>query len=276
MKKTYIIQVETEGKEEIIFMILTVDVGNTNITLGAYEGDVLQFISRLATDSSRTDDQYAIELTAVLRLHAVAPEGVESAVIGSVVPELTGTLYSAVHKLTGVPPLVVGSETETGLRVLLENPSQLGADLAAGAIGLIGKYELPAMAVDLGSATKMYVVDAEGGYHGGMIAPGVRISLDALASRCSQLPTVSLRAPSKAVCTETVEAIQSGSILGTASMIDGMIDRFSEEMGEMKTVVATGGLAKCIIPHCRRKVILDENLILDGLRIIYETCKNKD
>ncbi len=170
---------------------------------------------------------------------------------------------------------MVGPETETGLRVLLENPSQLGADLAAGAIGLIGKYELPAMAVDLGSATKMYVVDAEGGYHGGMIAPGVRISLDALASRCSQLPTVSLRAPGKAVCTETVEAIQSGVMLGTASMIDGMIDRFTEEMGEMKTVVATGGLAACIIPHCRRKILLDENLILDGLRVIYEACKNK-
>lgn len=167
-------------------------------------------------------------------------------------------------------PMVLQPGLKTGLNILIDNPAQLGADLAAGAVGASANYPLPAFVIDLGTATKIYAIDKNRGFRGCMIAPGIAISLKALTDTSSLLPTISLEPPKKACGTNSVESMQSGVILGTAAMIDGLLDRFTEELGEPQSILATGGLSSFIVPICRHKVQYDGNLILKGLKAIYK------
>ncbi len=251
-------------------MLLTVDMGNTNITIGAYEGDELRFVSRLSTIRGKTADQYAIEFNQIFRLNNASANSFSGSIISSVVPELTATVSQTVGLVTGTAPIVVGPGIKTGVNILIDNPAQLGSDLLVGAVAAIDKYPLPCFIVDLGTASKISVVGKDGSYRGGMIAPGVAVSLNALSSNASQLPYISLTAPKKAIGTNTVDCMQSGIIFGSAAMVDGMIQRFRDEVPDVASVVATGGFSNCIIEHCRENIIHDDTLLLHGLKVIYE------
>ncbi len=254
-------------------MLITIDIGNTNINIGVFQGDELTVSARLATERQKTDDQYAVDFTNIFVMHKIDFNDISGVVISSVVPEITEPVTSAVKKLTGKDALILSPGVKTGLNIMIDNPAQLGADLAAGAVGAVANYPLPAFIVDLGTATKICAIDENKGFRGCMIAPGVRISLKALTDTSSLLPAISLEPPKKACGTNTIESMQSGVVLGTASMIDGILDRFAEELGEPATIIATGGLSSFITPVCKREIIYDRNLILKGLKAIYE--KNK-
>lgn len=250
-------------------MLLTIDIGNTNINLGIFNGDELTMSARLATERQKTDDQYAVDLVNIFSVYGIKPADIEGAVISSVVPEITVHIKNAVKRLTGKKVIVLCPGVKTGLNIMIDNPAQLGADLAAGAVGAT-EYPLPAFVVDLGTATKIFAVDENKGFRGCMIAPGVAISVKALTDTSSLLPAISLEPPKKACGTNTIESMQSGIVLGTAAMIDGLLDRFAEELGEPKTIIATGGLSSFITPVCKREMIYDSDLILKGLKAIYE------
>ena len=250
-------------------MILTADIGNTNITLGVFQGDSLVFISRLATQRHRTAEQYAIELDAIFRLEGFSSD-FDGAIISSVVPELTSTFKYAIKKVTGCDSLIVAAGIKNGLKISTDNPKELGADLVAGAVGAISQYQLPCLVMDLGTATKISVIVEGGVFVGCTIAPGIGISLDALSLRTSQLPAIELSAPDHAIGTNTIECIRSGTVLGNAAMLDGMANRLEKALGkEIKTLVATGGLAKEIVACCEKDIIFNKDLVLQGLLAIY-------
>ncbi len=260
-------------------MILALDIGNTNITIGVYEGKRLRFVSRMATDRARMEDQYAIELRDILDIYGVKISDVEGSIISSVVPPLTTYIVRAVTRLTGTKPICVGPGTKTDLRICLPNPESLGADLIVGCVAAIEMYGCPCIILDMGTATTISVLDEEKNMLGGCIIPGVGISLDALTNRTAQLPSISLEAPEHVIGNNTVDSMRSGIIYGTASMIEGMCNRIEEELGTVCRVVATGGLAKEFIEHCSREIVYSDNLLLEGLRILYEKncglCKEK-
>ena len=251
-------------------MLLTMDIGNTNINIGLFDGDELTVSVKLATERQRTDDQYAMDFTNIFVMHKVDFNEISGVIISSVVPEITEAVKSAIKKLTGKDALILSPGVKTGLNILIDNPAQLGADLAAGAVGVVANYPLPAFIIDLGTATKICAVDKNKGFRGCMIAPGVQISLKALTDTSSLLPTISLEPPKKACGTNTVESMQSGVVLGTAAMIDGILDKFADELGEPATIVATGGLSYFLSPVCKREIVYDRHLILKGLKAIYE------
>ncbi len=251
-------------------MILTADIGNTNITLGVFENDELVFISRLATQRHRTAEQYAIELKAVFELEKLSTS-LDGAIISSVVPELTRIFKTAIEKVTGCTALIVAAGLKNGLKIATDNPKELGADLVAGAVGAVSQYELPCLVMDLGTATKISVIDEDGTFLGCTIAPGIGISLDALSLRTSQLPAIELSAPKHAIGTNTIECIRSGTVLGNAAMLDGMCDRLEKELGKpVKSLVATGGLGKEIVTCCNKNIIFNKDLVLQGLLTIYK------
>ena len=251
-------------------MLLTIDIGNSNITLGGFIGEDLQFMSRLYTDSRRTEDQYAVELLDILRLHNFDRNQVQDCAISSVVPELSRTFQKVCTRLFSVPPLLIGPGIKSGVKIGIDDPSQLGADLVAGAAAAMAKYPLPCIIIDLGTATTLSVIDQNGLFRGGTIGAGMGITLEALTSRTALLPHVSIERPKSVIGTNSIMSMQAGLVLGTAAMLDGLCDRIEEELGMPCTVVATGGLAHEMIPSCKRKLILDDNLLLDGLHLIYE------
>lgn len=250
-------------------MVLTIDIGNTNINLGLFQGDMLQMGVRLATERQKTEDQFAASFFQLFQMHNVVPKEIAGTIISSVVPEITSSVKHAIERLTAKKVLVLSPGVKTGLNILIDNPAQLGADLAAGAVGASAYYTLPAFVVDLGTATKIYAID-EKGFRGCMIAPGVAISLKALTDTSSLLPTISLEPPKKACGTNSIESMQSGVILGTAAMIDGLLDRFAAELGAPKTILSTGGLSAFITPVCRHEITYDADLVLKGLKKIYD------
>lgn len=254
-------------------MLLTLDIGNTNITIGGYKEEQLVFTARLATDSRRTADQYAIEIRDILDINGVEGKKISGAAICSVVPPVGTAIKAALKKLFGIEPLVLGPGVKTGLNIKIDNPAQLGADLAAGAVGSLAKYPTPTIIIDLGTATTISVLGQNGEFLGGVIAAGIRLTLEALTSRTAQLPAVSIEAPKNIIGTNTEDCMKSGLILGAASMLDGMIDRISTQLNCKPTVVATGGLAGQVVSFTQNEVIIDDNLLLDGLRLIYN--KNK-
>lgn len=254
-------------------MLLVIDAGNTNITVGAYEGSILKFTSRLATDHSATRDRIAVDLSSIFLLNGVETGSFSGAIISSVVPEITNALKDAVRKVTGKTPLLVGPGVKTGLNILTDNPAEVGADLVAGAVAAKAKYPLPAIVVDLGTATKVIALDKNGAFRGCSIAPGVVISLNALTNGASQLSNISMNKPDHAIGTNTVDSMTAGLIFGTVDMLDGMCDRFTAELNDpVKTIVATGGLCH-IAEGCRHEMVIDQDLLLDGLKLIYQ--KNK-
>ena len=251
-------------------MLLTTDIGNSNITLGVFDGDDLIISSRLATQRERTEDQYAVELLNIFSLNKTDPKSVDGAIISSVVPELNKAITSAVKSVTGCDALVLGPGVKTGLNIVTDSHSQVGADLVASSVGAISKYELPCFVIDLGTATKIILIDENATFRGCTISAGVKISLNALASKTSQLPAISLKTPEKAIGTNTVDCMFSGTVLGTAAMLDGLCERMEKEFGKpIKTTVATGGLSREIVKSCYRDIIYDKNLLLDGLKTIY-------
>lgn len=249
-------------------MLLVMDIGNTCITLGVFRDEDLALTARLATDRNRTEDQYAVELHALLRMNELAAQEFDGAIIGSVVPSLNHTLCRAIETVIGIWPMVVGSGVKTGLNIKIDDPATAGSDLVCGAVAAAAKYPLPCVIFDLGTATTTAVVNEKGEFIGGSITAGIGISLDALAGRTSQLPHVSLKKPAKVVGSSTEEAMKSGLIYGTAAMMDGMADRIEQELGRPATLIATGGRAAEVVPYCRRTLILDEHLLLHGLRLI--------
>ena len=255
-------------------MLLTIDIGNTNITIGVYNRDKLAFISRLATDRSRTPDQYAIEFRQIFDLYNTPCNSFSGGAISSVVPELSSTISEAVEKITGKKPMILGPGIKTGMNILIDNPAQLGADLLAGCVGAAALYPLPCLVIDLGTASKISVIDKNGSFCGCTITPGIGISLDALSARTSQLPSISLKTPAKAIGKNTIDSMQSGTVFGYASMIDGLCEKLENELGEkVVTTVATGGLAKDLIKSCKREIIFNRELILYGLKVLYERNK---
>lgn len=251
-------------------MLLTIDIGNTNITLGVYDGDELRFTSRLATDMKRTSDQYAIEIKDMLSLHEVKRADVDGAIIGSVVPVVTAMMTQAVSLLFGIEALVLGPGVKTGLNILIDNPAQLGADLVAGSVAAKARYPLPNAVCDLGTASTIFVLDAKGNMIGGVIYPGVRTSMDALVAKTALLQQVSFDAPDKVIGKNTIDCMQSGVVYGAAALLDGMMDRIEKEVGQPITSIATGGYAQRIIKNCVRDFEYAENLVLDGLKMIWD------
>lgn len=254
-------------------MLLTIDVGNTNISTGVYENDKLLFVTRLATDRAKTPDQYAVEFKNIFSLY-ISKFTFTGAAISCVVPELSKTIFEAAKIITGVEPLVLIPGIKTGMNILIDNPAQVGADLVAGCVGAAALYKLPCLVIDLGTATKICLIDKNGAFRGCTISPGIGISLDALSARTSQLPAISLNTPSHAIGTNTIDSMQAGIVYGTAAMIDGLCAKIENEHGEkIKTVVATGGLSSDIIKSCSQNIIHNSELVLYGLKIIFN--KNK-
>ena len=231
------------------------------------------FIERLATVKTKTELEYAIDIKVVLELYGISREDIKGGIICSVVPQITSIVRLAAEKVLRRQILVVGPGIKTGLNILMDNPAQLGSDLVAGAVAGINEYPLPLIILDMGTATTICVIDEKKNYIGGMILPGVMVSLNSLTAHAAQLQGISLEPPRQMIGKNTIDCMKSGIINGNAAVVDGMIDRIEEEIGKKATAVATGGLAKAIVPYCRRKVILDDNLLLKGLLIIYN--KNK-
>lgn len=250
-------------------MILTVDIGNTNILMGGFEGDELRFVARISTDASKTADEYAGKILSTLMLHGVEKSEIKGAVISSVVPPLSPIVSRAISFIYGVEPKIVGPGIKTGINIHCDNPSSVGADLICDCVAAHYIYGSPALIIDMGTATKMMVVNSKGAFIGVSIIPGVMMGMKALSQNTAQLPQVSLDAPPAVIAKNTADCMKSGVVYGNAAMVDGMIDRINEEMGEELPVYATGGFANVIVPHCRHKINLDENLLLKGLNIIY-------
>lgn len=253
-------------------MILVSDIGNTNTVFGVFDGDSLVLESRIDTDRNRMADQYSVIMKQVFDLYKVDRSEIDGAVISSVVPPVGDQLKISVQKLFGVTPLMVGAGVKTGLNIRIDDPSTLGADLACGAAAAKELYPLPCIVIDLGTATKVFAVDKTGAMIGGIIAPGVRISLEALARGAASLPMISLDGHSPVIGTNTVDCMRSGVLYGHAGMLDSFIDRFQEQLGEA-TVVATGGFIHVLKDYCKHEFIVNPQLVMDGMRIIYH--KNK-
>lgn len=256
-------------------MILTIDIGNTNIVLGGFEGEKLEFISRISTDSHKTACEYAVILKSILSLYEVDKSIISGAVISSVVPPLTNAVISAIQMAYSVTPIVVGPGIKTGINLLADNPSQVGADLICACVAGYNLYSAPVVVIDMGTATKILYIDEKASFTGVSIIPGVEISLKALAGGTAQLPQISLDPPERVLGRNTIDCMRSGIIYGNASMIDGMIDRIESETGCKPALVATGGLSKAIIPYCKHDIVLDDHLLLKGLNIIYHKNKQK-
>ena len=254
-------------------MLLAIDIGNTNIVIGCIQNDEIVFKARIATDHTRTSDQYGVEIKTMLEAFDIKREDISDCIISSVVPPVFNSVCTGVIKVIGKQPMVVGPGLKTGLDIHVDTPSQVGSDRIVIAVAALAEYKAPLILMDLGTATTVEVVEPPRTYVGGVIFPGVRISLDALTSRAAQLPGISLDKPKQVIGRNTVDCMRSGMMYGTAAMLDGVIERIEEELGHKATLIATGGMAQFITPLCKRKIILEKDLLLKGLNIIYK--KNK-
>lgn len=254
-------------------MILAIDVGNTNIVLGGIVDDQQVFSARLSSDRNKTADQYALDIQGILTMHKVRIEAIEGGILSSVVPYLQTVIPNAVKLLTGVDLLVVGPGIKTGLSIRMDNPASVGSDLIVAAVAARAKYKAPIAIVDMGTATTLSVVAKNGNYIGGMIIPGLWTSMNALSAHAAQLPYIDLNGPAKLLGTNTVDCMRSGALIGTAAMLDGLIDRLEDELGESVSPVLTGGVSPLIVPYCRHAFHLEPDILIDGLRILYS--KNK-
>ncbi len=254
-------------------MLLAIDIGNTNIVIGCIQNDEILFEARIATDRTRTSDQYGVEIMTMLQAFGVRKEDLSDCIISSVVPPVFNSVRTGVIKVIGKQPIVVGPGLKTGLNIQVDVPSQVGSDRIVIAVAALAEYEAPLILMDLGTATTIEVVEPGNVYMGGVIIPGVKVSVDALTSRAAQLPGISLDQPKSVIGKNTVDCMRSGIMYGTAGMIDGIIDRMEEELGHKSTLVATGGMAQFVTPLCKHEIILERDLLLKGLNILYK--KNK-
>ena len=250
-------------------MVLTIDIGNSNIMLGGFEGDELAFVVRISTEINKTADEYASKILGVLAVHSVVKRNINGAILSSVVPPLNSTVKEAVRTIWGIDSLMVGPGIKTGLNIDCDSPASVGADLICACVAVRNLYGSPALIVDMGTATKMTVVNGRGAFVGVSIIPGVLMGLNSLSEHTAQLPRVELEAPRSVIGKNTSDSMRSGVIFGNASMIDGMIDRICEEMGAELPIYATGGVAPLIVPHCKHEIKTDAHLVLKGLNILY-------
>ena len=250
-------------------MLLAIDVGNTNIVIGVIEGNDILFKGRLHTNINATTDEYAIKLHSFLQLHGLTDK-IDGAIISSVVPPLIRSLKKAVKLVTNLNALVVGPGVKTGLSIKIDDPSQLGADMVVCAVAAKEKYPCPIIIFDLGTATTGSVIDKDGNFIGAVITSGVKTSLNALANGTALLPLIEISAPKKVIGTNSIDSMRSGAVIGTAAMIDGFVDRFESELGEKATVIITGGIGSQVFRHCSHEIIHDSNLLIDGLKVIYD------
>ena len=251
-------------------MLLAIDIGNTNITLGLYDGDTLGPRWRLATDHDRMPDEYGILLVNLFQHAGVGARDVGAIAMASVVPPLTGTFEQACERYLGRAPLVVDAGVKTGVRIRYDDPKQVGADRVVDAAAVHKLYGGPACSVDFGTATTFDAISAEGDYLGGAIAPGIGIAAEALSQRTAKLPKVDLHRPPAAIGRNTVHSIQSGLVFGYVGLVEGMVARFRAELGPKMKVIGTGGLAEVIAKETKVIEILAPWLTLDGLKIVWE------
>jgi type III pantothenate kinase len=254
-------------------MLLAIDIGNTNIVVGCIEDDKIVCEARIATDRSRTSDQYGVEIKNMLEAYGVRLDRVEDCIISSVVPPVFNAVRSGVYKITERKPMVVGHGLKTGLDIRLDNPSQVGSDRIVVAVAALAKRQAPLILIDMGTATTVEVIEPKNRYMGGVIMPGARTSLDALTRSTAQLPAINMDKPGSIIAKNTVDSMRSGIMYGTAAQLDGVLDRIEEELGHPSTIIATGGVAPYIIPLCRHKIALERDLLLRGLNVIYRMNK---
>lgn len=251
-------------------MILAIDIGNTNIVIGCIEDEDVLFVERVSTDTSKTELEYVVQLRTLLELYNINHEAINGCIIASVVPPLNNIIKAAIKKLLKEEPILVGPGVKTGLNILMDNPAQVGADLIVNAVAGLKYYGAPLIMIDMGTATTLSVVDSNRNYIGGMIIPGVKVSLDSLVNRTSQLPRISLEPPKKIIGRNTIDCMKSGIVIGQAAQMDGLIDRVWDELGVEAPIVATGGLSGSIVPYCKHDIIYDNELTLKGLGEIYK------
>ena len=255
-------------------MILAIDIGNTNIVLGGFENSDLQFVVRISTHASKTEDEYASKIQSILSMHSVRQNSVEGAIVSSVVPPLNPVIKKALKLVYNIDALMVEPGIKTGVNLKCDDPSSVGSDLICACVATSNIYKCPSLVVDMGTATKILLLDENGAFVGASIIAGVNMGLTSLSKGTAQLPQVNLEAPKSVSGKNTIDCMKSGVVYGNASMIDGMIDRFCEEWGDSLPVYATGGLANVIIPHCKHQITIDENLLLKGLNILYNKNNN--
>ena len=254
-------------------MLLAIDIGNSNISVGLFSKErKLHFLASIDTDSRKTSDQISIDLMNIFSLYGFRLKDVSGAIFSSVVPPMNFMMEKALTRLLGKPPMVVGAGIKTGLNIRMEfNSQQLGADIVANAVSALEKYPVPIIMIDMGTATIISYISEKRTYEGGLMFPGVRLSLDALSHHTAQLPNISLEHPRQLIGKNTEDCMRSGIVYGTAGMLDGIIDRIRETIpGETPTIVATGSNAPVIVRYCRNKVLYDKYLLMEGLWDIYQ------
>ncbi|NLY66510.1 MAG: type III pantothenate kinase [Tissierellia bacterium] len=257
-------------------MLLAIDVGNTHIVFGIYEGEKLLNYWRLSTDKNKTEDEYGLLFEQIFRYNQISMKDVEDVIISTVVPTLMTTLSSMSEKYFNKKPLIVGPGIKTGMNIKYENPKELGADRIVNAVAAYEKYGGPLIIVDFGTAITFCVISKEGDYLGGVIAPGIRISSEALFMKAAKLPKVELVKPKNVIGKNTVNSIQAGLIYGYVGLVDFILERIIDELkdqGQVKRIVATGGLANLIASESKYIDKVDPLLTLEGLRIIYDRNK---
>jgi len=250
-------------------MLLAIDIGNTHIKFGLFDGQTLAQKFRLVTERQRTEDEYAVLVLQILTQRGVAAETVDAAIVASVVPQLTDVIVTVVRRLFAREPLIVGPGLKTGMPVLYDSPREVGPDRIADAVAAFERVRGPTIVVDFGTATTFNCVSAKGEYLGGVIVAGVQIGLDALLSAAAKLSRVELQEPPHVLGRNTTHALQSGAIHGSAALVDGLVERLEKELGISCTVVATGGMAKVIARHSTRVTQVEPDLTLEGLRILH-------
>ena len=251
-------------------MVLAFDIGNTHMLFGGFDENGILFTELISTNRQSTDLEYVTVMKTALAVHGLDGKVIDGAIISSVVPSATVTIRNAIERFFHVTPIIVGPGVKSGLKIKIDNPAQLGADLVVCAVGGIREYAVPQINIYMGTATTISLIDEEKNFLGTVISAGMGVSTDALSERTSQLPSIAVEAPKKVVGTNTVDSMRSGLVFYNASAIDGMIDRIEEEYGKPCTIVATGRYAKNILPYCKRKITHDPDLILKGLMEIYK------
>jgi type III pantothenate kinase len=251
-------------------MLLAVDIGNTNVTLGVFDGNKLHATYRLATHVSQMPDEYAVYIMNLLRHRAIDIANIKEGAISCVVPPLLSTFNELFQRYFNIAPLVVEPGIKTGIRIRMDNPREVGGDRIANAAGAISLYKGPIIVVALGTATVFDTISKDKEYLGGAVAPGIAIAAEALYTRTAALPRVEMVRPKKAIGTNTIAAMQSGIILGYAGLIDGVVARIQEELGEKATVVATGGYASLMAKEARSINKVNPNLTLIGIKVIHD------
>ena len=255
-------------------MILAIDVGNTNIVVALFDGEELKNSWRISTDKNKTSDEIGITLCQLTEHSGISAEQIEDVIISSVVPPIMHSLCNAIRKYIKCEPMVVGPGVKTGLNIKYDNPKEVGADRIVNAVGAIHKYGKPLILVDFGTATTFCAIDRNGDYLGGVIAPGVKVSMNALFERAAKLPRVEIKKPQTAIGRNTISSMQSGAVYGQAGQVDRIVAEIKKELNEDDVkVIATGGLSVLIAPESDSIDFIDKTLTLDGLRIIYDMNK---